>query len=75
MRTSPVLISIVIFMSLVSDSVLILNLSGMEGSPVLNEHAQLIGILIRPLRQKTSGAEIQVTSEHLPVSQSEIYFS
>ncbi|PQM38542.1 glyoxysomal processing protease glyoxysomal isoform X2 [Prunus yedoensis var. nudiflora] len=31
-----------------------------EGGPVLNEHAQLIGILIRPLRQKTSGAEIQL---------------
>lgn len=48
-------------MLLVSDSILILNLPGGEGGPVLNEHAQLVGILIRPLRQKTSGAEIQVT--------------
>ncbi|CAL9015522.1 unnamed protein product [Prunus brigantina] len=35
-------------------------LPGGEGGPVLNEHAQLVGILIRPLRQKTSGAEIQL---------------
>lgn len=38
------------------------NLSGTEGGPVFGERAQLIGILIRPLRQKISGAEIQVTS-------------
>ncbi|CBI30593.3 unnamed protein product, partial [Vitis vinifera] len=35
-------------------------LPGMEGGPVFNEHAQLIGILTRPLRQKTGGAEIQL---------------
>ena len=32
----------------------------MEGGPVLDENAALIGILIRPLRQKASGAEVQV---------------
>ncbi|KAI4344612.1 hypothetical protein L6164_011817 [Bauhinia variegata] len=32
---------------------------GTEGSPVFNEHACVTGIVIRPLRQKTSGAEIQ----------------
>ncbi|KAL5096728.1 hypothetical protein RYX36_001055 [Vicia faba] len=36
------------------------SLPGMEGSPVFSEHASLIGVLIRPLRQKTSGAEIQL---------------
>ncbi|CAK9181839.1 unnamed protein product [Ilex paraguariensis] len=35
-------------------------LPGMEGSPVFGEYAQLIGILTRPLRQRTSGAEIQL---------------
>ncbi|KAM7530652.1 hypothetical protein LguiB_034062 [Lonicera macranthoides] len=35
-------------------------LPGMEGSPVFGEHAQLIGILTRPLQQKTTGAEIQL---------------
>ncbi|KAM1004844.1 hypothetical protein EV1_004906 [Malus domestica] len=35
-------------------------LPGVEGGPVLSEQAQLIGMLIRPLRQKTSGAEIQL---------------
>ncbi|KAL5774430.1 hypothetical protein ACOSP7_011987 [Xanthoceras sorbifolium] len=35
-------------------------LPGMEGGPVFGEHAQFIGILIRPLRQKNSGAEIQL---------------
>lgn len=39
-------------------------LSGTEGGPVFGEQAQLIGILIRPLRQKITGAEIQVTNEH-----------
>lgn len=53
--------SIDTFMPLVSDYVLLLNPSGVEGGPVLSEQAQLIGMLIRPLRQKTSGAEIQVT--------------
>ncbi|GAY34564.1 hypothetical protein CUMW_012120 [Citrus unshiu] len=33
-------------------------LPGMEGGPVFGEHAHFVGILIRPLRQK-SGAEIQ----------------
>ncbi|RVW95770.1 Glyoxysomal processing protease, glyoxysomal [Vitis vinifera] len=37
-----------------------ISLVGMEGGPVFNEHAQLIGILTRPLRQKTGGAEIQL---------------
>lgn len=36
------------------------SLPGMEGSPVFSEHACLTGVLIRPLRQQTSGAEIQV---------------
>ncbi|KAA8515230.1 hypothetical protein F0562_018540 [Nyssa sinensis] len=35
-------------------------LPGMEGGPVFGDHAQLIGILTKPLRQKTSGAEIQL---------------
>jgi hypothetical protein len=34
---------------------------GMEGSPVFGENSDFIGILIRPLRQKSTGAEIQVT--------------
>lgn len=34
-------------------------LPGMEGSPVFSEHACLTGVLIRPLRQKTSGVETQ----------------
>ncbi|CAK8534298.1 unnamed protein product [Lathyrus sativus] len=34
-------------------------LPGMEGSPVFSEHACLTGVLIRPLRQKTSGTEVQ----------------
>lgn len=41
-------------------SYVLLNLSGMEGGPLFGEHAHFIGILIRPLRQKNSGAEIQV---------------
>lgn len=35
-------------------------LPGMEGSPVFGEHAQLIGMLTRPLRQRITGAEIQL---------------
>ncbi|KAI6705173.1 hypothetical protein NL676_008135 [Syzygium grande] len=35
-------------------------LPGMEGGPVLDKNADLIGILIRPLRQKASGAEVQL---------------
>ncbi|KAK7331953.1 hypothetical protein VNO80_28698 [Phaseolus coccineus] len=35
-------------------------LPGMEGSPVFSEHACLTGVLLRPLRQKTYGAEIQL---------------
>ncbi|XP_044462131.1 glyoxysomal processing protease, glyoxysomal-like isoform X2 [Mangifera indica] len=31
-----------------------------EGGPVFGERAKLVGILIRPLRQKNSGAEIQL---------------
>lgn len=34
--------------------------SGMEGCPVFGEHAQFVGILVRPLRHKNDGAEIQV---------------
>ncbi|KAE9452563.1 hypothetical protein C3L33_15536, partial [Rhododendron williamsianum] len=33
---------------------------GMEGGPVFGEHALLIGLLTRPLRQRISGAEIQL---------------
>uniref|UniRef100_A0A1S3WXI9 Glyoxysomal processing protease, glyoxysomal-like n=1 Tax=Nicotiana tabacum TaxID=4097 RepID=A0A1S3WXI9_TOBAC len=35
-------------------------LPGMEGSPVLGEHAELIGVLSRPLRQRATAAEIQM---------------
>ncbi|XP_030543558.1 glyoxysomal processing protease, glyoxysomal [Rhodamnia argentea] len=35
-------------------------LPGMEGGPILDKNADLIGILIRPLRQKASGAEVQL---------------
>lgn len=35
-------------------------LPGTEGCPVFGENAQLVGILTRPLRQRTSGAEIQL---------------
>ncbi|XP_038711913.1 glyoxysomal processing protease, glyoxysomal isoform X2 [Tripterygium wilfordii] len=35
-------------------------LPGMEGGPVFSKHASLIGILIRPLKQKNSGAEVQL---------------
>ncbi|KAK9267768.1 hypothetical protein L1049_010202 [Liquidambar formosana] len=35
-------------------------LPGMEGGPVFDEQTHIIGILTRPLRQKTSGAEIQL---------------
>ncbi|XP_057996325.1 glyoxysomal processing protease, glyoxysomal isoform X2 [Hevea brasiliensis] len=35
-------------------------LPGMEGGPVFGDSAHFIGILIRPLRQKSSGAEIQL---------------
>ncbi|CAI9087416.1 OLC1v1021481C1 [Oldenlandia corymbosa var. corymbosa] len=35
-------------------------LPGMEGCPVFGEQSQLIGVLTRPLRQRTSGAEIQL---------------
>ncbi|XP_011043412.1 PREDICTED: glyoxysomal processing protease, glyoxysomal-like isoform X1 [Populus euphratica] len=35
-------------------------LPGMEGSPVFGENSDFIGILIRPLRQKSTGAEIQL---------------
>ncbi|KAG2303796.1 hypothetical protein Bca52824_032447 [Brassica carinata] len=34
-------------------------LPGMEGAPVFAKNGQLIGILIRPLRQKSSGVEVQ----------------
>ncbi|XP_050287045.1 glyoxysomal processing protease, glyoxysomal isoform X1 [Quercus robur] len=35
-------------------------LPGIEGGPVFGEHAHLIGIFIKPLRQKASGAEVQL---------------
>uniref|UniRef100_A0A5B7BU36 Putative glyoxysomal processing protease, glyoxysomal n=1 Tax=Davidia involucrata TaxID=16924 RepID=A0A5B7BU36_DAVIN len=35
-------------------------LPGMEGGPIFGDYAELIGILTKPLRQKTSGAEIQL---------------
>ncbi|XP_059658927.1 glyoxysomal processing protease, glyoxysomal isoform X2 [Cornus florida] len=35
-------------------------LPGMEGGPVFGEQSQLIGVLTKPLRQKSSGAEIQL---------------
>ncbi|XP_052202862.1 glyoxysomal processing protease, glyoxysomal isoform X2 [Diospyros lotus] len=35
-------------------------LPGMEGGPVFGEDALLFGLLTRPLRQKTTGAEIQL---------------
>lgn len=34
-------------------------LPGMEGAPVFGKNGHLIGILIRPLRQKNSGVEVQ----------------
>lgn len=43
-----------------SCSILVQFLSGMEGAPVFDKNGQLIGILIRPLRQKNTGVEIQV---------------
>lgn len=39
-------------------------LSGMEGAPVFDANGHIIGILIRPLRQKNSGVEIQVCQRH-----------
>lgn len=33
----------------------------MEGGPVFGDQGMLVGILTRPLRQKTSDAEVQVT--------------
>lgn len=39
---------------------MILDLLGMEGCPVFDEHARLIGVLIRPLVHYMTGAEIQV---------------
>ncbi|RZC65332.1 hypothetical protein C5167_009020 [Papaver somniferum] len=35
-------------------------LPGMEGGPVFGEHARLIGIVGRPIRQRVGGAEIQL---------------
>lgn len=35
-------------------------LPGMEGSPVFGEHSEIIGMLTRPLRQRGSGAEVQL---------------
>lgn len=41
-------------------TIMILDLLGMEGCPVFDEHARLIGVLIRPLVHYMTGAEIQV---------------
>ncbi|KAK9058004.1 hypothetical protein SSX86_022844 [Deinandra increscens subsp. villosa] len=35
-------------------------LPGMEGSPVFGEESQIVGMLTRPLRQRVSGAEVQL---------------
>ncbi|KAG9444328.1 hypothetical protein H6P81_015668 [Aristolochia fimbriata] len=35
-------------------------LPGMEGAPVFNRHASLVGILTWPIRQRASGVEIQL---------------
>lgn len=35
-------------------------LPGMEGSPVFGEQSEIVGILTRPLRQRGSGAEVQL---------------
>ncbi|CAN8304032.1 unnamed protein product [Cochlearia groenlandica] len=35
-------------------------LPGMEGAPVFDKNGHLIGILVRPIRQKNSGVEIQL---------------
>ncbi|CAN0853084.1 Glyoxysomal processing protease, glyoxysomal [Linum grandiflorum] len=35
-------------------------LPGMEGGPVFDKYGRFIGVLIRPLRQKSTGAEIQL---------------
>ncbi|KAJ7546899.1 hypothetical protein O6H91_08G059800 [Diphasiastrum complanatum] len=35
-------------------------LPGMEGGPVFNDNGSFVGILIRPLRQRSGGAEIQL---------------
>lgn len=34
---------------------------GMEGGPVFGKHADFVGILMRPLRLRPGGAEVQVT--------------
>lgn len=33
---------------------------GMEGGPIYNDQKEFMGILTRPVRQKRSGAEVQV---------------
>ncbi|KAD3337799.1 hypothetical protein E3N88_33320 [Mikania micrantha] len=35
-------------------------LPGMEGSPVFGEQSEIVGMLTRPLRQRGSGAEVQI---------------
>ncbi|XP_042478321.1 glyoxysomal processing protease, glyoxysomal [Macadamia integrifolia] len=35
-------------------------LPGMEGGPIFDQHSSLIGILTRPLRQRSGGAEVQL---------------
>ena len=46
------------------------NLPGMEGGPVFGVQNTLVGILIRPLRQKNSDSEIQVTCKYFSYSYS-----
>lgn len=59
-RTVSLLHNLLVIHVIGFGSILTLYLPGMEGSPVFSEHACLTGVLIRPLRQQTSGAEIQV---------------
>lgn len=60
MRTVSLLHNLLVIHVIGFGSILTLYLPGMEGSPVFSERACLTGVLIRPLRQQTSGAEIQV---------------
>ena len=46
------------------------NFPGMEGGPVFGDQNTLVGILIRPLRQKNSDSEIQVTCNYFSYSYS-----
>jgi hypothetical protein len=41
-------------------------LPGMEGGPVIDRSGGVVGLLWRPIRQRNSGAEVQVRSTSLP---------